>query len=144
MVKAYVCALRLFSQDDFRQVELRDRLLQDTDLTPAARGHSAVLFYILVMLLEGSPLLLVQRCQQGCGLEAWRQLHLRYARHGGAVAMRTLHAVLEFVFPTDLMSYADALVQWDLLVASTTRSLLPTSWRTTSRLPSSSRARRSP
>ena len=67
-----------------------DAVLSMANFPDQAQANSKKLYYVLAMLLTGSPLLILKKTERGNGFEAWRQLRNRYE----ASATSRLHHLL--------------------------------------------------
>ena len=120
-MRAYLCTLQPHSGVGVWDAELwlttaetsavfvdNARMLQD------GREFSQHLYYILAMLLKGGTLITLKRVPRGHGLEAWRQLCIRYDRP----AAGRVHALLGEImrpksFPQESGKFEEALTAWE-------------------------------
>ena len=89
--------------------EVRNDALGDN-----ARTFSTPFYYILAMLLGGPAMVTKRRVQRGAGLEAWRQLVVRYEKP----AAGRVHALLQEILhpkqlPATAMEFETSLGEWE-------------------------------
>jgi len=68
--------------------ETTGQTLRLREMSPIFRQRARLLFFLLSQLLIGSALRILQRVEDGNGLEGWRQLNRRYGAASGTNATR--------------------------------------------------------
>ena len=80
--------------DILEAAQVAERPLGNAGLSAEAITASKKLFYMLSSCSQGAARILLRKQAPGEGLEAWRQLHLRYSQSHPSAALGSLQAAL--------------------------------------------------
>ena len=97
--------------------QVSDRVVSNLGLSAEAQVASKKLFWMLSSAAQGTARILLRKQTPGEGLEAWRQMHIRYAQVRPGAMLGSLQAVLSFDTTANLATgYYDKLEAFELLV----------------------------
>ena len=115
---AYIETLGEGVADSLREVLVQNRPLALVGMSEENRADARKIYFVLIMILKGPPLLLLRQTEKGNGYEAWRRLHCRYESQASARVTALLGQVMKPApFPAEASAFEAALQQWELLVS---------------------------
>lgn len=115
--RAFIDHVQCFSHDELQVIEHAPEPFKTASLGPKTRAKSSCLHYVLSLLVRGKGQKILRGCEQGNGMEAWRQLSQAYEAAVGGAAAGVLSSILEYPFSADPFRFGDELLQWEILIA---------------------------
>ena len=105
-------------QDPITMEVVNTRFQPDGDqvTTEAWETHNPMLYYTLASLVTGPPYTIIDRVPEGNGLEAYRQLHLRYSKSNMQTAMMRLCTIVETKFNSE-KDFETTFANWESEIA---------------------------
>ena len=115
--QAYLETLGDGVADCIKTVLEQNRLLSLAGMRAGSQADAREIYFVLIMILKGPPLLLLRQVEKGNGYEAWRRLHDRYESQASARVAALLGQVLRpAAFPAEASAFETALQEWELQV----------------------------
>ena len=121
--RSYLCLTGLVNAEQLEAVEQSPTTINMNELGPEWKQRAQSLWHMLVLILKGpgKPLAILRKTETTDGLEAWRQICLRYDGKDAIVSTGLLQRLLDFKFGGNLERLKDRLLIWDVELAKYNR-----------------------